>query len=217
MLESELFDLLEHTTDAAFSLDESGEIVSWNGAAEKLFGYPPAEAIGRSCFQILEGVGALGTRVCHENCTILECVGRHTEVPDFDLSVKTRSGRRAWVNVSTIVYDNPRNSRRLVVHMARDITKRKEAEELAQKLVEVSRQLLASAGESPALEPVSPLSPHEAQILKRFAEGEKSVTIAKNLGISQQTLRNHLHHINQKLGTHSRLEAVMHALQRKLI
>ena len=30
-------------------------------------------------------------------------------------------------------------------------------------------------------------------------------------------LRNHLHHINQKLRTHNRLEAVMNAIQRKLI
>jgi Fe-S cluster assembly scaffold protein SufB len=41
--------------------------------------------------------------------------------------------------------------------------------------------------------------------------------IAKALGISSQTLRNHLHHINQKLRTHNRLEAVMHALHRRLI
>lgn len=217
MLESELFELLEHTTDAAFALTEAGEIVSWNKAAEKLFGYSAAEALQRSCFEVLEGLGPLGTRVCHENCTILECIGRATEVPDFDLSVKTRAGRRVWVNVSTIVFDNRRNGRRLVAHMARDITRRKEAEELAQKLVEVSRQLIASTGAAPALEPVSPLSPQEAQILKRFAEGDESAAIVKKLGISQQTLRNHLHHINQKLGTHTRLEAVMHALQRKLI
>lgn len=217
MLESELFDLLEHTTDAAFSLDESGEIVSWNGAAEKLFGYPPAEAIGRSCFQILEGVGALGTRVCHENCTILECAGHREQVPDFDLSVRTRGGDRVWVNVSTIVYDNPRTRRRLVVHMARDISRRKKAEELAHRLVDVSRQLIATTGGPETFAPVSPLSEQEATILKLFAEGEKAPAILRKLGISQQTLRNHLYHINQKLGTHNRLEAVMHAIQRKLI
>lgn len=39
MLESELFALLQRTTDAAFSVTEEGEIVSWNKAAERLFGY----------------------------------------------------------------------------------------------------------------------------------------------------------------------------------
>ena len=39
MLENELFEFLEGTTDAAFSVSQQGEILSWNGAAERLFGY----------------------------------------------------------------------------------------------------------------------------------------------------------------------------------
>jgi DNA-binding CsgD family transcriptional regulator len=65
--------------------------------------------------------------------------------------------------------------------------------------------------------PVSPPSLQEIEILKMFAAGSSPAKIAKKLGISSQTLRNHLHHINQKLRTHNRLEAVMHAMQRKLI
>jgi DNA-binding CsgD family transcriptional regulator len=40
---------------------------------------------------------------------------------------------------------------------------------------------------------------------------------ARGLGITLPTLRNHLHSINEKLRTHKRLEAVMHAMQRGLI
>ena len=54
-------------------------------------------------------------------------------------------------------------------------------------------------------------------MLRRFADGKSPVDIARELEISAQTLRNHLHHINQKLGTHNRLEAVTHAIRRKLI
>jgi DNA-binding CsgD family transcriptional regulator len=50
-----------------------------------------------------------------------------------------------------------------------------------------------------------------------FSEGKTPTSIARALTISSQTLRNHLHHINQKLRTHNRLEAVMHAIHRKLI
>jgi DNA-binding CsgD family transcriptional regulator len=70
---------------------------------------------------------------------------------------------------------------------------------------------------SPAAAPVSPLSEKELQILRLFSSGKNSPEIAKSLQISLQTLRNHLHHINQKLRTHNRLEAVTHAIQRKLI
>ena len=50
-----------------------------------------------------------------------------------------------------------------------------------------------------------------------FAEGSTPAAIAHTLSISAQTLRNHLHHINRKLRTHNRLEAVTHALRRGLI
>ena len=43
------------------------------------------------------------------------------------------------------------------------------------------------------------------------------IAISRTLKISPQTLRNHLHHINDKLRTHNRLEAVTHAQRRGLI
>ncbi|MCL4865778.1 MAG: hypothetical protein KJZ47_07775, partial [Gemmatimonadales bacterium] len=53
--------------------------------------------------------------------------------------------------------------------------------------------------------------------LKLFASGSNSTAIARKLGITAQTLRNHLHHINQKLRTRTRLEAVTHAQLRGLL
>ena len=64
---------------------------------------------------------------------------------------------------------------------------------------------------------MSPLSEQECRILKLFAAGRNSTAIARQLDISPQTLRNHLHHINQKLRTRTRLEAVTHAQQRGLL
>jgi DNA-3-methyladenine glycosylase II len=55
------------------------------------------------------------------------------------------------------------------------------------------------------------------RVLRCLSEGKSPASIVTALEISPQTLRNHLHHINQKLGTHSRLEAVTHAIRRKLI
>ncbi len=54
-------------------------------------------------------------------------------------------------------------------------------------------------------------------MLQRFSEGLSAADVERELRISPQTLRNHLHHINQKLGTHTRLEAVIHAIRRQLI
>lgn len=217
MLEQELFDLLEGTSDAAFAVTDQGEICSWNKAAEKLFGYSAAEALKNTCQNLLQGRGALGTRVCGENCSVRDCAAKHLDIPNFDLEAKVRSGRRLWVSVSTLVFENPRNHRRLIVHLAHDITERKKNEELLHKMVNVSRQLAAIPEATARPAPITPLSEQEIEILRAFSVGKNSAAIARKLKITLQTLRNHLHHINQKLHTHNRLEAVTHAMQRKLL
>jgi PAS domain S-box-containing protein len=217
MLESEVFTLLQHTSDAAFSVTEEGEIMSWNKAAEKLFGYTAAEAVHKTCYDILEGMGPLGARVCHQHCSVAECAGGSADIPNFDMSVKTRSGQRAWINMSTLVFDNQRTGRRLLIHLAHDVTEQKKSEELMHKVLDLSKQLSSVGEASVRAAPISPLSEQEKHILRLFAEGKDSDDVARILSISPQTLRNHLHNINQKLRTHNRLEAVMNAIQRKLI
>jgi PAS domain S-box-containing protein len=217
MLESELFTFLGRTADAVFVLSDQGEIQFWNKAAERLFGYPAEEVRGKTCYRVLQGIGALGTRVCHEGCSLMECAGKQSEIPSFDMSVKTRSGPRIWINMSTIVFDNTRTGHRLLVHLARDISDQKKTELLLHKVLDLTQQLNQLGEPAERVSPVTDLSEQEKHVLQLFAEGKTQVNVAKSLDISSQTLRNHLHHINQKLRTHNRLEAVMHAIHRKLI
>ena len=219
MLETELFALLEQTADAAYTVTEHGEICSWNRAAERLFGYPASEALGRHIEKLLDAYDALGTEPLAGGT---ETAVRDPEasghgIPPFDLDVRTRSGTRLWVNVSTIVFDNRRTGRRLFVRLAREITQRRRNEELLNRMVEAARQVVSLVDDAAHHAPVEQLSEHERRILKLFAEGNNSATIARRLSISAQTLRNHLHHINRKLRTHTRLEAVTHAQRRGLI
>ena len=217
MLEAELFAFLENTTDAVFAVRETGEICFWNRAARDLFGYPDEEVLGKTCSGILHGVGALGTEVCHERCVEMQCTLHPKPMPNFDLSVTTRDGERKWVNISTISYLNRRTQSTLIVHMARDISAQKTREEMFRKMIAVSREVCAMEDRPNGAAPVAPLSSQELEILRMFAAGSDAPRISKALGISPQTLRNHLHHINRKLRTHNRLEAVTHALQRRLI
>ena len=217
MLELELFNLLEGTSDAAFTVTDQGEICSWNKAAERLFGYSATDALSKTCGTVLQGLGPLGNEMCGDNCSIRHRAEKHLEIPNFDLQVKVRSGRRIWVSVSTLVFENPRNHRRMIVHLAHDITETKKNEELLHKMIGISRQLsdIQEVVLNPM--PITPLSDQEREILRLFSTGKNSAEIARSLKITLQTLRNHLHHINQKLHTHNRLEAVTHAQQRKLL
>jgi PAS domain S-box-containing protein len=219
MLEEELFALLERTADAAYTVTEEGEVCSWSKAAEELFGYPADKAMGRNIQDLLEARDALGTEALAGGVesAVRRWEGISAMIPNFDLEARTRSGNRIWVNVSTIVFDSPRSGRRLFVRLARDISQRRRDADLLQRMVEAARQVVALAGDTSDHAQVEPLSKQERRILKLFAEGRNSAAIARRLSISPHTLRNHLSHINRKLRTHSRLEAVTHAQRRGLI
>ncbi len=217
MLEAELFAFLAGASDGVFVVRESGEICYWNRAAHDLFGYSDEEVAGKTCSELLHGVGALGTQVCLERCVELECTLKPKSMPNFDLNVTTRDGERKWVNISTIPFLNRRTQKTLVVHLARDISVQKNREEAFRKMMAISREVCAMDDSPNRAAPITPLSSQELEILRMFAAGKDAPRIAKALGISPQTLRNHLHHINKKLRTHNRLEAVTHAVQRHLI
>ncbi len=61
------------------------------------------------------------------------------------------------------------------------------------------------------------LTKRELEVLEVIASGAANQTIADALFISRDTVRNHVASILQKLGAHSKLEAVAIALQRGII
>lgn len=216
MLEQQLAELLEGTTDAAFAVDLEGEVRTWNKAAEKLFGYPASLAIGKSCAEIIGGRAA-GTPVCCESCEILECARKDREISNFDMEIRTRLGQTVWVNVSLLIAPNAQTGRRLAVHFMRDIRERKKAEHLTSEVLRMARNLVSDVEESDALPPIAPLTTQEKNILRLLASGKTTKEVTADLQITMRTLRNHMYHVNQKLHTRGRVEAVMHALKRGLI
>ncbi len=61
------------------------------------------------------------------------------------------------------------------------------------------------------------LTPREAEILMLLAQGKSGSAIAAELKIAPRTVRTHLRTLLDKLGVHSRLEAVTYALRHGLI
>lgn len=70
--------------------------------------------------------------------------------------------------------------------------------------------------EQDKIEPATPLSeltPREQEIIEHIAEGESNKVIARNLGISDGTVKLHVKAILRKLGVHSRVEAAVIAVE----
>lgn len=65
----------------------------------------------------------------------------------------------------------------------------------------------------PDASPFSKLTPREVEILALLAEGQSNKVIARNLGISDGTVKLHVKSILRKLGVHSRVEAAVIAVE----
>jgi PAS domain S-box-containing protein len=163
MLEAELFSLLEHTADAAYTVTEDGEICSWNHAAERLLGFPANEVLHRNIDEVLKARDALGTPALAGGNEAMTRISDPTfgGVPNFDLEVQTRSSDRIWVNVSTIVFDNSRSGRRLFVRLAHNVDQRHRNEEMLSRMIEGARNFVALSEHVASHAPVASLSDQE--------------------------------------------------------
>jgi two-component system response regulator DegU len=89
-------------------------------------------------------------------------------------------------------------------------TRPKLAEQVLLQFQELSRRDEAEAF-------ISPLTPREMEILKYIGQGLLNKQIALELGISEQTIKNHVTSILRKLNANARTEAVVLALRQGLI
>jgi len=62
----------------------------------------------------------------------------------------------------------------------------------------------------------SPLTTRERQVVELVSQGFKNREIAQRMFISEQTVKNHLHNVFDKLGVSDRLELALYAIHRNL-
>jgi PAS domain S-box-containing protein len=190
------------------------DALDWNAAAEAITGFGRSEALHQSFPQLTEAHGPLGKPLDAEYS---ERAIRDGSVSSFDLELKTARGAAIWLNVSVLVFEPLRFSPALIVHLAHDITASRRRRAPNDRVRETAREITQFGDGEHHLVPVPLLTQQEQRLLSLFAQGKTPAQVARELDISSQTLRNHLYHVNQKLGTHNRLEAVIHAVRRGLI
>jgi len=75
---------------------------------------------------------------------------------------------------------------------------------------------VGGAGAASKVRERSPLSAREREIVALVAQGYKNKEMAEKMFISEQTVKNHLHNIFDKLGVSDRLELALYAIHKGL-
>jgi DNA-binding NarL/FixJ family response regulator len=87
---------------------------------------------------------------------------------------------------------------------------------MASKLLNEFAAMSKAGADRPQV-PTPRLTEREMEVLKLVAQGLNNRDIAKQLFISENTVKNHIRNILEKLHLHSRMEAVVYAVREKMI
>jgi two-component system NarL family response regulator len=88
---------------------------------------------------------------------------------------------------------------------------------MASKLITEFAALAKRSAERQQQVPAPKLTDREMEVLRLVAKGLGNREIAKELFISENTVKNHVRNILEKLQLHSRMEAVVYAVREKLL
>jgi PAS domain S-box-containing protein len=133
--------IVDSSDDAIVSKTLDGIITSWNPAAEKMFGYAAAEAIGQSIRLIIP------PELQAEEDYVLKEIRRGEKIDHFETTRQTKDGRT--LNISLTV-SPVKNAEGVVVgasKIARDITAKKQMEREREAMLQQLTQALAGRDE----------------------------------------------------------------------
>jgi NarL family two-component system response regulator LiaR len=81
----------------------------------------------------------------------------------------------------------------------------------------VAARLVDAIAQAPGEEPAERLTRREREVLALIADGLSNKRIARELGISEKTVKNHVGHVLAKLGVTDRTQAALHAVRAGLV
>ena len=200
---------LARAGDGVFAVGPEGRVILWNRSAEKILGWSASETMGRPCCDIFTGLDDRGNRLCYQGCHVMSLLKLGEPVQHFDMQTRTKAGRPVWLNISIIEAPASAPARPLAIHFFRGVTATKELLRLVHERLEAPAVPSDDAGAG--------LTSRELEVPRLLAGGASTKALAERLHVSPATVRNHAQNIFAKLGVHSRLEAVAHAIRHHLL
>jgi len=128
-VQSMLAAIVDSADDAIVSKDLNATIMSWNAAAERIFGYTAEEAIGRPIIMLLPPERR------HEEETILATLRRGERIAHFETVRVRKDGRRINVSISVSPIRDSTGTIVGAAKIARDITHQREMEAERERLL----------------------------------------------------------------------------------
>jgi PAS domain S-box-containing protein len=143
-LQRRLAAVVESSVDAIISMELNGTVISWNPAAEKLYGYTEHEMVGRPITAIVP------PEFQDDEQKILETIGRGKRIDHFRTERLNKSGQR--LDVSLTISPVRDDAGRVIgaAKIARDITQEKKTEQAlrtSERLASVGRMAATVAHE----------------------------------------------------------------------
>jgi len=214
-----LADLLFRAVDGVFAVNAKQKIIFWNPGCAQLFGLSSNEALGRPCSEVVRGKDPAGQPFCGGGCCMTRLSNREDVRGTFPLRVYNNDGEELRFSVSIVLVPSRRKDLWTCVHLLH----RGEAMDTLDMLEYSTSQQQPTRDRNTEingrLSPVSnsPLTAREQEILQLLSEGLSVSVISELLNISPVTVRNHLQHIQAKLGVHSQVETVVYAYRHNLV
>jgi len=124
--------IVHSSEDAIIRQDPAGVITDWNPAAEKIYGYTAAEAVGRPIGLVIPPEGRA------EAGRLNERLRRGEEIQTFETVRRTKDGRDVHISLSMSAIRGPQGELTAVATIERDVTERINAD---YRLQEIHEQL----------------------------------------------------------------------------
>lgn len=166
-----------------FAVDLDQRIVCSTPAADAILGRGPRDSL--SCYDIMRSLDPRNATRCRADCT------------------EVVAARRGWTPRGSTLWD-------AACLRPRTVTTLVEAREGVPPVIIHILGQAEPIPPTPDSEPLaSGLTRRQVEILRLLARGTTPRAIALALGVSPVTVRNHIQTAMERLGAHSRLEAVM--------
>jgi PAS domain S-box-containing protein len=120
--------IVESADDAVISETMDGTILSWNPAAERLYGYSAEEIVGKSIYIMMPEDRR------SELTGIMKRISSGEHVQHYETMRQRKDGRQLPVSLTVSAIKNSQGQVTGISTVARDITERKQAEEQIRKL-----------------------------------------------------------------------------------